>query len=163
MTLVAIRDDDTSFFTKPEELLEAYQSLWARKIPVSLAVIPFSVQFFQCGGFDRLYQALEEKPLHENTTLVDFLKDRIGSGNIHIMLHGINHLHKFRAAGSSKLLPATQENLQYYRTNNIPIKWFGEFCWKKYHHLREEIAKEGKAIPAARAGCTDQRICTTQQ
>ena len=36
----AIRDDDTSFFTRPEQLLRVYQGIWDRA-PVSLSVVPF--------------------------------------------------------------------------------------------------------------------------
>ena len=36
----AIRDDDTSFFTRPEQLLRVYEGIWDR-VPVSLSVVPF--------------------------------------------------------------------------------------------------------------------------
>lgn len=36
----AIRDDDTSFFTQPEQLLRVYEGIWDRA-PVSLSVVPF--------------------------------------------------------------------------------------------------------------------------
>ena len=34
----AIRDDDTSFFTRPDDLERVYGRYWGRGIPVSLAV-----------------------------------------------------------------------------------------------------------------------------
>ena len=35
----AIRDDDTSYWTKPQELEDAYKEIWAKNIPVSLSII----------------------------------------------------------------------------------------------------------------------------
>ena len=41
--IIAIRDDDTSFFTKPQELEEAYDFITEGCI--SLSVVPFSVPY----------------------------------------------------------------------------------------------------------------------
>src|SRR5438034_6624971 len=45
---VAIRDDDTSYFTTPEALDRVYGDVWDR-IPVCLAVVPFAIGYEQPG------------------------------------------------------------------------------------------------------------------
>ena len=39
---IAIRDDDTSFYTNPEDLKKAHEFLG--DIPISLSVVPFTVK-----------------------------------------------------------------------------------------------------------------------
>ena len=39
-TKIGIRDDDTNFYTHPDELIFAYGEVW-NECPVTLAVIPF--------------------------------------------------------------------------------------------------------------------------
>lgn len=43
----AIRDDDTSFFTRPEELLSAYD--FVAEGPISLSVVPRTVPHHEKG------------------------------------------------------------------------------------------------------------------
>ena len=38
---VAIRDDDTSYFTAPDALTRVYGDIWDR-VPICLAVVPFA-------------------------------------------------------------------------------------------------------------------------
>ena len=74
-----IRDDDTSYFTSPDDLENAYGEI-TRWGPVSLAVVPF-----HCAGTSK---AVPEKfrgrwsvhPLHENTDLVHYLRDGVVAG-----------------------------------------------------------------------------------
>ncbi|MCE3238507.1 MAG: uncharacterized protein K0R24_1488 [Gammaproteobacteria bacterium] len=119
MSYFAIRDDDTSFFTKPEGLEEVYSPYWGI-VPISLAVVPFSVPEHRGHRFSPLYDAEDEVPLGENNLLVNWLKPKINKGDIEIMLHGYNH--------------------RYQQYNN---KWVGEFGWKPKLQLIQEVA-EGK-------------------
>ena len=85
-----IRDDDTSFFTSPEDLERVYGEV-SRWGPISLAVVPF-----QHAG---TCQAVPEKfrgrwsvhPLHENRPLVEYLRAGIAQGRFEIMQHGYYH------------------------------------------------------------------------
>ena len=86
----AIRDDDTSYFTQPEELEKAYGDIWDQA-PVSLAVIPFvgggkiesiSPEYWQG---DRVF------PIGENERLVPFLKEQIARRRVSLLLHGYSH------------------------------------------------------------------------
>ena len=51
---VAIRDDDTSFWTKPEELERLYAWFFERGGKVSLAVIPYSWKQINPGDRERI-------------------------------------------------------------------------------------------------------------
>jgi hypothetical protein len=85
-----IRDDDTSFFTSPDELEKAYGEVTKRG-PVSLAIIPFC----RAGKSRGLPHTHREKwsihPLEENKALVEYLRNGIADGRYEAMLHGYHH------------------------------------------------------------------------
>jgi hypothetical protein len=85
-----IRDDDTNFFTQPEELEKAY----ARIIecgPVSLAVVPYCRPGTNKAVPAALRGSWSVYPLHENVALVDYLRSKVAAGKFEIMLHGYYH------------------------------------------------------------------------
>jgi hypothetical protein len=85
-----IRDDDTSFFTLPEELERLYGEItqWG---PVSLAIVPFH----RAGTSKSVPEAWRGRwsvhPLHQNRALVAYLRAGIASGRYEAMLHGYHH------------------------------------------------------------------------
>lgn len=85
-----IRDDDTSYFTSPNELERAYSDI-TKHGPVSLAIIPFC----RAGRSRGLPAAARERwsvhPLHENEALVRYLRQGIADGRFEAMLHGYHH------------------------------------------------------------------------
>ena len=85
-----IRDDDTSFFTSPEELEHAYGevSQWG---PISLAIIPFCRAGMSKGIPERFRGRWSVHPLHENRPLVEYLREGIAAGRFEAMLHGYYH------------------------------------------------------------------------
>jgi len=85
-----IRDDDTSFFTSPEELEKAYGDItkWG---PVSLAVVPFHRAGTSKAIPERHRGRWTVHPLHENTELVSYLRQRVLDKKFEIMLHGYHH------------------------------------------------------------------------
>jgi len=85
-----IRDDDTSFFTSPEQLEHAYGELtqWG---PISLAVVPFHRAGTSKGVPAKYRGRWSIPPLHENRSLVDFLRRGIAAGRYEAMLHGYYH------------------------------------------------------------------------
>ncbi len=85
-----IRDDDTSFFTSPEELEKAYGEItnWG---PVSLAVVPFHKVGTSKGVPEKFRGRWTTHPLHENSELVGYLRERVAEGRYEIMLHGYYH------------------------------------------------------------------------
>lgn len=85
-----IRDDDTSFFTSPEELERAYGevSQWG---PISLAIIPFCRAGTSKGIPEKVRGRWSVHPLHENRPLVEYLRAGIAEGRFEAMLHGYYH------------------------------------------------------------------------
>jgi hypothetical protein len=112
----AIRDDDTSFFTRPEELDEVYGAYWG-EVPISLAVVPFSVPAHKERSFAPQMDAGVGIPLERNAQLVAYLREKVKAGMVEIMLHG--HSHEYRRVGG---------------------RWVGEFGWKPQDVLMRETA-----------------------
>jgi hypothetical protein len=85
-----IRDDDTSFFTSPDELDKAYGEI-TRWGPVSLAVVPFHRAGNSKGVPAKFRGQMTIHPLHENENLVGYLCQAVAAGRFEIMLHGYHH------------------------------------------------------------------------
>ncbi len=120
--LFAIRDDDTSFFTRPEEL----DNLWGPflpHVPISLAVVPVSLQPFHLGDPRLFYQGQQQHDLRENRDLVAWLRTHVGKGSVAVMCHGYSH--------------------EYRRTG--PCHLEQEYIWKPFDRLRHETM-EGKRL-----------------
>lgn len=87
---VALRDDDTSFFTAPEQLDAVYHDVWDR-IPISLAVIPKAAGFRDKAIPEKYWDAARAFPLDENTALVQYLRGQVAAGRVTIAQHGYTH------------------------------------------------------------------------
>ena len=85
-----IRDDDTSYFTSPEELDRVYGEI-SLQGPVSLAVVPFHRAGTSKGVPARFRMRGTVHPLHENDALVEYLRNGISKGRFEVMLHGYHH------------------------------------------------------------------------
>jgi len=85
-----IRDDDTSFFTSPDELELAYGEI-TKHGPVSLAIIPFCRAGRSRGLPPEHRERWSVHPLEENKALVDYLREGIADGRYEAMLHGYHH------------------------------------------------------------------------
>jgi uncharacterized protein DUF2334 len=85
-----IRDDDTSFFTSPDDLEAAYGDL-TRRGPVSLAVVPFHRAGPSKGVPEKYRGQWTVHALHENRALVEYLRQTTAQGRFEIMLHGYYH------------------------------------------------------------------------
>jgi predicted deacetylase len=99
---VALRDDDTSYFTEPGRLEEVYHDVWNR-IPVGLAVIPQAAGFVDKAIPEKYWDAGRAFPLEENPALVDALRKLVKDGRVSISQHGYTHEdypdgHEFQAA-----------------------------------------------------------------
>ena len=86
----ALRDDDTNYFTTPEELERVYGAYWGR-LPVSLAMVPAHSATRSKAIPERHRRGDGEFPLGENTALVQYLRDRLATGFVAPMLHGYSH------------------------------------------------------------------------
>jgi len=87
---VAIRDDDTSYFTTPDALERVYGDVWDR-VPVCLAVVPFAIGYEQPGIPRAHWHSGESFALERNPALVAFLRGLIESRRVTIALHGYTH------------------------------------------------------------------------
>jgi Uncharacterized protein conserved in bacteria (DUF2334) len=85
-----VRDDDTSFFTAPEELERAYGEVteWG---PISLAVVPFHRAGTSKAVPEKFRGRGSIHPLQENRPLVEYLRTGVSKGRFEIMLHGYHH------------------------------------------------------------------------
>ena len=99
---LALRDDDTSFFTEPERLESVYHDVWHR-IPVGLAVVPHAAGCVDKAVPEKYWDAGRAFPLEENAPLVAALRDHLKAGRVTIAQHGFTHEdfpdgHEFQAA-----------------------------------------------------------------
>lgn len=99
---VALRDDDTSYFTEPGRLEEVYHDVWGR-IPVGLAVIPHAAGFVDKAIPEKYWDAGRAFPLEENPALAGSLRKLVKDGRVSIAQHGYTHEdypdgHEFQAA-----------------------------------------------------------------
>lgn len=112
----AIRDDDTSFFTRIEELESAYDFLEEDEC-VSLSVVPFSVPIHRDDVFPYgKCENTEKKHIEDNVELVDYLREQVQQGKYDILLHGYSHEYK-----------------------KVADKWVAEMKWKSESQLFEEL------------------------
>jgi len=86
----AIRDDDTNFFTKPEELENAFNKLWS-KCPISLAIVPFHACTKTNQIPQKYWSGNKVFPIDKNNDLIKLLKQKLKEEKIDILLHGYNH------------------------------------------------------------------------
>jgi hypothetical protein len=87
---VAIRDDDTCYFTSPPELERVYADVWQR-VPVCLATVPFAVGYPRAGIPESEWHSGRRFPLEDNHELVEWLRQRIRDRRVTIALHGYTH------------------------------------------------------------------------
>jgi hypothetical protein len=110
-----IRDDDTNFFTTPEDLEQAYGEItnWG---PVSLAIIPFCRAGWNKAVPEKLRGRWSVHPLHENQVLVSWLRASIAQGRFEAMLHGYHHddeQHEGEFAKGNDLLRKVSDGRKY--------------------------------------------------
>jgi hypothetical protein len=99
---IALRDDDTSYFTAPERLEAVYHDVWDR-LPVTLAVVPHAMGFADKAIPEKYWRAGRAFPLEENPAIVSGLRELTKSGRVTIAQHGFTHEdfpggHEFQAA-----------------------------------------------------------------
>lgn len=123
-----IRDDDTNYFTSPEELNYCYSAIW-HDCPVSISVITHVkgdwkhwVDEIYKSGNKTDWSAWEKDQsvyeLGKNTDLVTFIKDKIQTKKVCLTFHAIHHRNEddFR-------LGAVKNNYvhgaEFYTTRNL--------------------------------------------
>jgi predicted deacetylase len=115
---VAIRDDDTCYFTPPDALERVYHDVWDR-VPVCLATVPFAVGYERAGIPREHWHSGVAFPLERNADLTTALKTLVARGRATIALHGYTHQDypggsEFQAAPDPER--RVREGLRYLRT-----------------------------------------------
>jgi hypothetical protein len=87
---VAIRDDDTCYFTRPEALERVYHDVWDR-VPVCLATVPFAIGYQRAGIPEQHWHSGESFPLDRNGGIVTLLREALARHRVTIALHGYTH------------------------------------------------------------------------
>ncbi len=87
---IALRDDDTCYFTSPDDLERVYADVWQR-IPVCLATVPFAVGYERAGIPPSEWHSGRAFPLDENPDLVTWLRARMAERRVTVALHGYTH------------------------------------------------------------------------
>jgi hypothetical protein len=124
---VAIRDDDTCFFTRPEALARVYHDVWDR-VPVCLATVPFAIGYERAGIPRAHWHSGEAFALEHNAELVAALKELTTARRATIALHGYTHQdfpggYEFQAAPDPER--RVRDGLQYLRrTLTAPVSVF---------------------------------------
>jgi hypothetical protein len=87
---LALRDDDTSFFTRPEAIDVVYRDIWSR-IPVCLAVVPFAIGYRNPGIPEAHWHSGVSFALDRNAELTSALRDWMAARRVSVALHGYTH------------------------------------------------------------------------
>ncbi|HMF98140.1 MAG TPA: DUF2334 domain-containing protein [Vicinamibacterales bacterium] len=86
----AIRDDDTCYFTAPEELARVYGDVWDR-VPICLATVPFAIGYERVGIPREHWHSNRACPLGDNRALTAALGSLIAARRVTVALHGYTH------------------------------------------------------------------------
>lgn len=141
--MLAIRDDDTSFWTSREEIQSLYGELLNKGFKISLAVIPYAHALFYPGDRSKFYLSDEKGYIYDNRDLVEYLTPYVKSGQVEIMQHGYSHSYCVKnAEGGYSLLNATSRKKI---GNSVPEQLYPECIYKGAKELRNEI-QSGKEI-----------------
>lgn len=87
---VAVRDDDTCYFTAPADLERVYGEVWGT-VPVCLATIPFAKGYRSPAVPRDYWDSGEAFALARNSEMVSALRDHVAAGRVSIALHGYTH------------------------------------------------------------------------
>ena len=112
---VAVRDDDTCYFTSPDDLERVYGDVWQR-VPICLATVPFAIGYQRPGIPSAQWHSAEAFALERNPPLVAALKELAAGRRITIALHGYTHQdfpqgYEFQAAPDPET--RVREGLEY--------------------------------------------------
>ena len=87
---VAIRDDDTCYFTAPDALHRVYHDVWDR-VPICLATVPRAIGYERAGIPRQHWRDGQSFAIERNPDLVSLLRQLMASRRATIALHGYTH------------------------------------------------------------------------
>jgi hypothetical protein len=124
---LAVRDDDTCYFTAPDSIARVYHDVWDR-VPVCLATVPFAIGYERAGIPRPHWHSGQSFPLEQNPELVAAMREWLGSRRATVALHGYTHQDfpdgaEFQAAPDPDR--RVHEGLKYLqRTLGTPVSVF---------------------------------------
>lgn len=98
MVKLAIRDDDLNFFSKIEDVENAYMPI--KGFPVSFAIIPAVTDVSTIGLCPETRGNKTPMYIGDNKELMQWLKEEKTFDGIDICMHGINHTYHFDKKGN---------------------------------------------------------------
>ena len=90
MVKLALRDDDTNYFTSPSDLENVYSDF--EKFPITFAVVPNVTDV--AGGCPETFGNKSPMDVGLNHSLIEYLNTKIKEGTADIALHGLTHEYK---------------------------------------------------------------------
>ena len=87
---LAIRDDDTCYFTDASDLERVYHDVWDR-VPICLATVPFAIGYERAGIPCEHWHDGQAFAVECNEGLTALLKSLVASRRVTIALHGYTH------------------------------------------------------------------------
>jgi hypothetical protein len=88
---IVIRDDDTNFFTPTNMLESIYSGAWSKGFKISLSVVPFQRGIDDISVPPAMRTSGKYYSIAESRALVRYLQDKVSSGQIEILQHGLSH------------------------------------------------------------------------
>jgi len=124
---VALRDDDTCYFTPPEALDRVYGALWEH-VPVCLATVPFAMGYQRAGIPEAYWHSSEPFALERNGALLERLRELVRAGHATIALHGYTH-QDYRGGFEFQVAPNLERRARHGRAYledllDVPITTF---------------------------------------
>lgn len=123
----SIRDDDTCYFTRPEQLEANYHAVWG-KCPISVSVVPFHACTRSGPLPAEFWQGDDVFPVGDNQDLVEFLREKIAQNHVYLTMHGYSHKDEadgFEFEAGQDLERKVAEGKRYLeQVFGVPIKVF---------------------------------------
>jgi len=144
---IAVRDDDTSFWTAPWELETLYGKFFKKGLKLSLAVIPYAWRQVNAGVESEFFIDVNSgrRFIYENGSLVDYLKEKLREGKIEIMQHGYDHAYGVYLEEKKKEF-LTKDVREYMRVTGVRnYKYLPECIFKSVEELKNDL-RLGKEI-----------------
>ena len=88
---ILIRDDDTNFFTRTNMLDSIYSKAWEDGYKVCLSIVPFQRGTNDICVPPNIRDTDSHFSIADNELLVNYLKEKIRSGTIEVLQHGVSH------------------------------------------------------------------------
>ncbi len=137
----SIRDDDLSYFTRPEQLDQIYSEAWKNKFIVSFATIPNHKASDTLNVPPSYRNKHTFHSINNNISLIEYIIDK--NKLVDILQHGYSHIDKENKL--SPFLNYDKKQLVTLQDKSVPFMHDSEFFNLNYIKTEDKISK-GKQI-----------------